>query len=195
MSETTITVDPDAAAAAAEAEAQRQQATIEAMQRDGVTTEVAVQADYFGFTNIERTFLPDKASYIEHQALNEGGRRAYLNAMNREVRVQKVTGDAVMKVANGDERRILLRLAITGWNLKWRNPGNGNLEPRQFNQKAVDEFLDKADPKIIDVIEKAVRKQNPWLDSEVTIEDIDKQIEELQERRERLLEEQEGKDS
>jgi hypothetical protein len=159
----------------------------------GVSTEETMQVDYFGFEETARVELPDNRSYVDIKALNEGGRRAYLNAVNKEVRITKGTGDAVMQMANGDERRILLRHAICGWNLvKVRN---GSLDPVPFKEGLLSEFLEKANPVVIDVIDKAVRKQNPWLQTDVTLEDLEKQREELDEQIEKKRAEEEGKES
>ena len=83
MSDTasTMTVDTD--------EVERQRRTQEAMQAAGVSTEEAVYADYFGFEETEVVRLPDGRSTVTIQALNEGGRRRYLNKVNREVTIAK----------------------------------------------------------------------------------------------------------
>lgn len=158
------------------------------MASQGVATHESVAADYFGFDETQRVVLPDGISFIEHRVLNEGQRRKYLNAVNRDVRIQKATGDALMRMSPGDERRELLRSALVGWNLK----KNGMDVP--FNDKFLSEFLDKANPKVVDLIEKEVRKANPWLLAELSIEDIDREIRDLTELRERKVQEEEGKD-
>lgn len=147
----------------------------------------SAQADYFGFEETRTFTLPDGVSFIEHRVLNEGQRRKYLNAVNREVKVQRVTGDALMKMQPGEEKKVLLEMAICGWNLQ--RTGN----PIAFTKPNLADFLDKASPRIIDLIEKEVRKANPWLMSEMSLEDIDKEIQTLQEMREQKVQEEEGK--
>src|SRR5436190_10142041 len=78
---------------------------------------VRIQQDYFAFDIIGRTMFPDGISWVEHAVMNEGARRKYLNAVNREVRVQKSTQDAILKMAPGEERTELLKATIVGWNL------------------------------------------------------------------------------
>jgi hypothetical protein len=170
-----------------EIEAQRAAQVEAAMKEAGVATEERVQVDYFGLDESFRVVLPDGMSWIDHVRLNEGARRKYMNAMNREVRLQKATGDAILKVQSGEERIILLEAAITGWNLMRKG------SPVPFNKRNLQEFLEVADPKIIDVIERDVRSKNPWLLADVTIEDIDRQIAELEEMREKKISEEEGK--
>lgn len=157
------------------------------MAAQGVATHESVAADYFGFDETLRLTLPDGLSYIEHRVLNEGQRRKYLNAVNRDVRIQKATGDALMRMSPGEERMHLLKAAIVGWNLK---RGGSDVA---FTDRNLTEFLEKANPRIVDLIEKEVRKANPWLMAELSLEDIDKEINDLTELREKKVEEEEGK--
>lgn len=172
---------------AAEAEQARGEQIEAAMRAQGQADSTPVQEDYFAFDITERVDLPDGVSYVDIKVLNEGARRKYLNSVNREVKLQKATGDAVMQLATGDERKAILESSICGWNLL-----RGG-QPVPFNSGTVREFLDRANPKLIDLIEKEVRRINPWLTAEITVEEIDKQIEELQELRAQKVREEEGK--
>lgn len=171
------------------------QRTLANMAAEGQPTSTPVQMDYFGFTEVHRIMLPDGVSWVEHTALNEGARREYLNKANREVRLQRVTGDAILKMASGDERFSLLKSAITNWNLARFNPKTSQVETLGFSARNLEDFLNTTDPKLIDKIEKDVREKNPWLTADVTVEDIDTQIEELQKLRETKVKEAEGKAS
>lgn len=163
----------------------------EAMEAAGVPTSTPVQANYFGFSQTHKVMFPDGVSWVEHATLNEGGRRAYLDAVNREVRLQKTSGDAIMKMATGSERKVLLEAAIVGWNLL-----GPDSKPLTFSKgspgSTLSQFLDQADPSIIDIIEKDIRKKNVWLMADLSVEDIDKQISELYEMREIKVKEEEG---
>lgn len=154
-----------------------------------------VQADYFAFGEVFKCFFAEKygdsTSYVEHKTLNEGSRRKYLNQVNREVTLMRGSGDAKMKLASGDEKHLLLEEAIVGWNLV-RADRNGDLQPVRFDRSGLQDFLSKADPKIIDVIEKDVRKHNPWLLAEVTEEGIMEQIKDLEETLEEIRERDRG---
>lgn len=176
------------ARAAAEAEQARGEQIEAKMREQGQPDSTPVQEDYFSFDITDRVELPDGVSYIEIKVLNEGARRKYLNSVNREVKLQKATGDAIMQLASGDERKAILESSICGWNLM------RNGQPVAYSEGAVREFLNKTNPKIIDLIEKRVRELNPWLTADVSIEDIDQNIKELQELREQKVKEQEGKD-
>jgi len=168
----------------------RDQQILDAMAKDGVATEMPVQADYFGFSETHTVMLPDGVSWVQHRTLTEGDRRKYLNMVNKEVRVQKRTGDAILKMAQGDDRYALLETAITGWNL------TQNGQPLGFSKgssgSSLNKFLDNADPKIIDMIEKDIRAKNPWLLGEATVADIEEQIKELEELKAKKLQEAAG---
>lgn len=163
-----------------------------AMKDDGVPTTEVVQVDYFAFEETFTVYLPDGKSYVECKALNEGQRRKYLGKVNRDVRLQKATGDAIMRMAPGEEKKALLEESIVGWNLVGTVHGQPNQQV-PFRPQELARFLDNANPRIIDIIDKEVRRQNSWLMADATIEDIDEQIKELQELRERKLQEDEGK--
>lgn len=161
-----------------------------AMEAAGVATTERVQANYFGFEETHKVFFPDGVTYIMHKTLNEGGRRKYLDAVNRDIRLQKTTGDAIMKMQAGSEKHVLLKAAICGWNLL--GPKGSELP---FTPQNVDKILNEFDPSLIDRIEKDVRKKNVWLMADLSVEDIQKQIDELQEMLETKKKEEEGKDS
>lgn len=163
-----------------------------ALVADGRATTEGVQDDYFGFDEVLQIILPDGKSVIEHKVMNEGQRTQYLNAINRDVRVQKATGDLVTRLRPGDERRELLKAAIVGWNLVRKNTKTGVVEPVGFTQQTCDQWLKAASPKIVDLVEKEVRKANAWLLADLSVEDIDKEIAELYELREKKVEEEAG---
>lgn len=156
---------------------------------DGEEPTEKVQVDYFAPEPDATTFLPDGVSYVTHKKLTEGDRKAYLKVVNKDIKIQKGTGDALMRLASGEERTALLQVALTGWNLV----SGGS--PLPFNPQNLRKFLDNGRVEVLEVIEKAVRKNNPWLMSDVTVEDIDAEIESLQEQRQLILDRESGKDA
>lgn len=163
-------------------------AQIEANMREaGVPTEEKVQVDYFDFDVTHRVYLPDGVSWVEHRELNEGERSRYLNTTNKDLRLQKVTGDAIVRLAPGDERKALLSAAIVNWNLV-----RGG-KPVKFSTQSLNDFLTKPPPKILDLIEKEVRKCNAWLLAEVSVDDLRKEVDTLNELIAKKLEEEAGK--
>jgi hypothetical protein len=102
------------------------------------------------------------------------------------VRVSKATGDAILSMKSGEENLALLQAAMVGWNLT-----RGG-EPVPFSPGSRDMFLDNTNPRVIDLILKDIRKHNPWLMAELSVEEIDKEIASLQEMREAKVKEEEG---
>lgn len=184
--------DGFAAADALRAEEESGAATAAAMEAAGVPVTEGASVSYFGFEEIHRVYLdPTRdGSYVEHKLLNEGARRKYLNKVNRDIMLQRSTGNAIMRMQQGDEKHELLESAICGWNLV-----GAQGEPLVFDKNKLQKFLSEANPVVIDRIEKDIRLRNPWLLTEITVEEIDKQIAELQEMRAKKVEEDEGNGS
>jgi len=150
---------------------------------------VSTQEDYFGADLTERHTLPDGISFVLLKELDEGDRRAYLNKTNKDIRVERQTGDAHLRIASGDERYYLLEMAIVGWNLVRKNGKTGVIEPLPFNEKNRKDFLTKSRPGLLDGVEKKIRDMNLWLlPSELTEENIKEQIAELEEQLEKVRE-------
>lgn len=133
------------------------------------------QTDYFGVVEDVRCDLPDGVSWVSVKVFMEGDRRKFQNAVNKDVKISRNSGDMAMRLSPGEERHALLSMAITGWNLV------RNGRPLQFTPRALQEFLEVGNTKIIDIIEKKVREVNDWLGSEMTVEDVDQEIARLEE--------------
>jgi hypothetical protein len=149
--------------------------------------EVPATVDYFAFDETERVMLPDGVQWVEIKKLTEGDRRKYQNAVNRDVRLERRTGDAMLRMAAGDEKHALLTSAIIDFYLFKQG------RQVKFGEGTLREFLSSAPPSVIDLIEKAIRKANSWLMADLSVEDIDKQIDELREMRDLKIKEDEGK--
>lgn len=146
----------------------------------------SAQSDYFGVDEVHRFMLDDGISYIEHKTMTEGARRKYQAATNKDVKLSKA-GDATIRMAPGEERAALLDAAMCGWNLKKQG------KEMSFSPAARREFMDSASPSVVDAILEDIRKYNPWLLADLTVEDIDKEIETLQAQRDEILEKEAGK--
>lgn len=170
-----------------EIEARRAKQIEDEMRSQGVPTEENVYDDYFGFDETQRVTLPDGKSWVDFKVMTEGERRKYLNKQNRSIRIKKATGDAEMAMAPGDERYHLLTTVLVNWDLRDKNG-----DPVPFNKQNVERFLENANPRVVDLIEKEVRKAHPWLMAELSLEDIDQEIANLQELRATLEKEKSG---
>lgn len=197
-----MTMQEDPAIAAARAHVQANQPAMESNPDDRPVDRVVTsrenevlvpdqnfpqQDDYFGFDHQERFFFPDKVSYVILKSLNEGDRKRYVNQSNRRLAIKRATGDAEMSMAPGDEKHNLLKVAIVGWNLV----RGGN--PVAFNTNMLEQFLNNTNPRLVDDIEAKIHEMNPWLDSEASIEELEKEIAQLTETLNRKREEEAGK--
>ena len=81
---------------------------------------------------------------------------------------------------------MLLQNSITGWNLKRAG------EDVPCDKRNLNDFLKFANPTVVDLIEKEVRKFNPWLLTDMTVEEIDKEIASLEEMKVKLQEQEAG---
>lgn len=156
---------------------------------DPVAENPTTFVDYFGFQASERFYLPDGVQYIEFEIMNEGKKAQFQKLTQRDMVLERGSGNARVRVDPGQERHALIQSSVTGWNM-YRGG-----KPQIFGQAALRDFLTLADPKIVEGLEKAIRKANPWLLAEMTVADIDKEIANLQEMRDVAAEREAGEGS
>lgn len=153
----------------------------------GVDLEEEVYEDYFGFDETLTFTFPDGKQYIKFKPMTEGKKSQFQKSTNRDVIVQRSTGDAKMKVDPASERQELLKASVVDWFLVKRNLTTGKFEPVPFSigtrNSAFEIWLEGANPKLVEDLERAIRKANPWLLAEQTVEEIDKELDSLQEAR------------
>jgi hypothetical protein len=153
------------------------------------TVNEAPQQDYFGFSRTLKYFLPDKVSYIEFKPMNEGHKKAFQDKTSRDLVLERNSGNARMSVLQGTERHELIRASVVDWNLT-----RGG-SPVPLTKTTLNDFLDLADPVVVEGLEREIRKANPWLLQDMSVADIDKEIENLQEMRKTAVEREAGEAS
>lgn len=146
------------------------------------------QADYFGFAQTFRHNLPDGVSYIEFKSLDEGGKSKFQRETQRPVNIAKGGGASVI-IDPAAQRHVLIRESVTGWNLK----RGGREIP--FNLRNLQDFLQLADPRIVEGLEKAIRAENLWLIEDVSSEQLREEINSLEVEYERALVRERGEAS
>ncbi len=144
------------------------------------------QEDYWGFESTTKHFLKDKVSFFEIRAMNEGARAKFQRENNQDMKINRRDDSASVRIDAAKERHSLITNSVVGWNLK-----KGG-EVVDFNAHVLKTFLEVADPKIVDELEHACRMANPWLTSDMSIEDIDTEIQRLQEMRDEKVKEDLG---
>lgn len=135
----------------------------------------ARQEDYFGFTETKKFIFPDKATFIEFRVMNEGDKSDFQKATQNDVILERNSGNARMKMDPASERHKLIEVSVVSWNLR------RNGQPLPYTRAALKDFLKLTDPRLIENLEKEIRKANPWLLQDMKSDDIRKQISELEE--------------
>lgn len=134
------------------------------------------QVDYFvGFEETLQFFFPDGITFIEYNKMNEGQKKRYQEKTSRDVVLKRGSGDAHMRMDPGSERWELIQTCAVNWNLR----RGEHLAP--FSKPNLLDFLNLADPRLVEDLEKAIRKANPWLMDEMKSEDIQREIDNLEE--------------
>jgi hypothetical protein len=154
---------------------------------------VTVQDDYFGFGAQEVFVFPDGATKIWFTVMNEGQRKKFQKMTNRDIKINRATNDASIKADPAEERWQLITTSVCNWNLKRRNPNTEELGEVHFDQRTLEQWLQVANPRIVDDLEVAIRKANPWMQADMTVEDIDKEMERLTDLRKEAAEREQGK--
>ena len=139
--------------------------------------------NYWGSQTIERFTFPDEEQWIEFRVMNEGDKRKYQQKTNRDITIER-TGGTKVGIDPASDRHILIKMSVTGWNL-WKpvDPEDPNTEWQQvdFGPRILDTWLEEGDPKVIQDLEQSIRMANPWMQADMSVEEIDKEIERLEE--------------
>lgn len=142
-------------------------------------------ADYWGTDEVHKHFLPDGKQFFEFKIMNEGDKVKFQKLTNQDLIVGR-DQSARVKVAPEAERHTLIKTSLTGWYLL--KDGESIL----FSKQMLEKWLDVAPPKIVEELEYAIRLANPWMQSEMSVEEIDKEIDRLHEVRKQVVEREAG---
>ena len=168
---------------------------VAAAQAAGVVTEVHVTQDFFGFTDETKHFLPDNVQYFVLQRMNEGQKSQYQREVRSDITIQRASGDAKMQPDPAKERHALIKACVVNWSVYTKGPDGKVFEPPfslSGGKVNLEHWLKVADPRLVEDLETACRKLNPWLVAEMSVSEIDKAIEELKERREEAVVREQG---
>lgn len=155
---------------------------------------VEIYEDYFGFGDQQIFTLPDGKQTITFKVMNEGERSAFQKKTSRDIKFNRATSDAAIRADPAEERRELIMTSVTGWTLKRRGPSGWTDAPFSGGKPGseLDQWLKVANPKVIDDLEMAIRKANPWMQADMTTEEIDKEIDRLTDLRAQVAERERG---
>lgn len=158
-----------------------------------------VFSDYFGFEEEGEFTFPDGKTKIWFKAMNEGERSRFQRETNRDVSLERGSGNARIKTDPAGERKALILASCTNWNLHRKDPASGRMVPVPFSGQTsgstLAQWLERANPKIVDALEEAIRKVNPWLVGDMSLEDIEREIERLQDMKQEKIKLEAEKDA
>jgi len=148
--------------------------------------------DYWGTDETHKHFLPDGVQYFEFKIMNEGDKVKFQKLTNQDLIVNR-DNSARVKVSPETERHTLITTSVTGWHMF--KVVEGSPEPVGFSKQLLLKWLEVADPKRVEELEYAIRMANPWMQAEMSIEEVDKEIDRLHEVRKQLIERDAGEAS
>jgi hypothetical protein len=146
-------------------------------QGEGGSIEATVYEDYWGTQGETTHYLPDGKQYFTIKKMNEGDRARYQMESGMQMTSLRKTGDTKIDINQAKDREALVVAAVKGWFLV----KDGVQVP--FNSQALRAWVKVSDPKLLDKLLLAIRKYNPFLQEDLSVKEIDEQMQELRELR------------
>lgn len=159
--------------------------TDQIVQPQPVVAEQPVPADYWGTDEVHKHYLPDGVQYFEFKIMNEGDKVKFQKLTNQDLVVGR-DQSARVRVDPAAERHTLIKTSVTNWYLLKGGEVVG------FSPQMLEKWLSVADPKIVEELEAKIRMANPWMQAEMTLEAVDKEIDRLTEVRKQIVEREAG---
>lgn len=147
--------------------------------------------NYFAFSDTHRWYFPDKVQWIEFKIMNEGDKAQFQRKTNRDIKINQKTQDATVKMDPAEERHELIKQSVVNWYVFAPNQQTQHMEPVPFTKTDgrhptgmnLERWLSLANPKLVEDLEFEIRKANPWMQADMTVEEIDKEIVRLKDMR------------
>lgn len=172
--------------------------TTDTITPEPINTEDTPFEDYWGVKETEFYYLPDGKQYFEVKAMDEGAKTRFQKKTNKGIRVNQRSQDAHLDVDPADERHTLILESVVSYKIMQRDSDGSWTElPCPSDEKRRKEvlrsqILEKFNPKIIQDLEFFIRTRNPWMQADMDLEEIDKEIDRLHELRKQKLEHDAG---
>lgn len=171
---------------------EEEQFALQNLREQGEATEQEIIVDYWGYEQNERWYFPGQErispqykAYLEIRRMTEGIRQSFQKRTNSRVTILKENQNAEMAVDPARDRRELIKHSVVGWVMFRQDPG-GKPYTVEFSNATFERWLDGADPRLIDELEKFIRTINPWMLDQMSLESIDKELDRLTELREQV---------
>lgn len=150
-----------------------------------VSDPFAGYGDYWGVRETFRFMLPDGRQYFEIRPLDEGGKTAFQQKTSKGIRMSQGSDEATIDIDPATERHELINRSVVGWHLVGRNKF-GELQfiecsDNETNRRtALQRFIKNMEPKIVQELEFFIRTKNPWMQEDVPIEELEKELARVQ---------------
>lgn len=154
-------------------------------QSDAQPDAMSGAVDYWGFEDTKRHMLPDGVQYFDFKVMNEGDKVQFQKLTNQDLKIGR-DQSATVRVDPATERHTLIKTSVTGWHLLKGGEVVG------FSKQMLEKWLTVAPPKIVEELELAIRKANPWMQADMTLEEVDKELDRLHELRRDIVEREAG---
>lgn len=161
--------------------------------------EVAAYEDYWGVDETFKYELPDGKQYFEIKPMDEGGKTRFQKKTNKGIRMNQRSQEATVDVDPADERHTLIKESVVDWKIMQRDPKDPSgwseypCPPDERRRKSsLEDLLEKFNPKVVQDLEFFIRTKNPWMQADMSVEEIDEELERLQALRKQAKEQQEG---
>jgi hypothetical protein len=157
--------------------------------------------NYWGVDETFKFWLPDNKQYFEIRPMDEGRKVKFQKMTNKAVRMNQRTEEASFDIDPAEERHTLIKESTVSWLIMQRDETGGWSEypcPPSTDtrfKRSLEQLLDKFNPKVVQDLEFFIRQKNPWMQSDMTVEDIDKELDRLQQMRRDKVRQEAGEES
>src|SRR6266540_5663844 len=153
--------------------------------------------DYWGVDETFKFFLPDGKQFFEIRPMNEGMKAKFQKTTNKGIQMNQRTQDATIHIDPANERHTLIEQSVINW-LIMQKDARGTWSPypcpteENRRRNNIHVILEKFNPKVIQDLEFFIRQQNPWMQADMDVEEIDKEMDRLIQLKKDVLEQKAG---
>lgn len=143
-----------------------------------------IYENYFGFETTEKYMLPDGKQWIAFKPMNEGARASYEEKTMKDITLNRRTDDAKVRVNAANDRHALIIDSVCDWGLMQKDVSTGEWRQVPFSKGrggTFEQWLQRANPKIVNELFRAIQNANPWMIAEQDSKQIREEIERLEE--------------
>lgn len=136
--------------------------------------------DFFSpFVEYKDFMMPDGRQSIKFKIMSEGERMRFQKRTNRPISINRKSDMASISPDVASDRQELICTSVVDWTLVQRT-GDGQWVAVPFSERNLRDWLASANPKIVSDLERAIQRANPWMQADMSVEDIEEEIKNLE---------------